>query len=289
MPERHSKTIQFFLPEGEPRGIRIAEVTSRLVQAVFVPRDKLSEAGDRPELRGVGVYFLFGQPEDAAKPICYVGEADDCYLRLRRHNVSKDFWQQAIAIVSRTRSFTKSHVRYLEWYCIQKAREMGRYTLDNATNSGEPFVTEPMRADLMDAFETLNMLTSALGFPVVEPRPKAEAREIFYIKGKDAEGKGQMVEDGFAVLVGSRGRAALVPSAADWLVANRKELRESGIVQEDGNQLVFVEPYTFRTPSTAAIALLGRHVNGWTAWKSKAGKTLDELKRQQPDQPSDDE
>lgn len=30
----------------------------------------------------------------------------------------------------------------------------------------------------------------------------------------------------------------------------------------------------------AAIALIGRTTNGWTKWKSKDGKTLDELKRQ---------
>jgi hypothetical protein len=53
--------------------------------------------------------------------------------------------------------------------------------VDNATESGEPFTTEPMRADLMDAFETLNILTSALGFPVVEARPKAEGAEVFHV------------------------------------------------------------------------------------------------------------
>lgn len=31
------KTIQIFLPSGDPRGIRIAEVTTRIVQVVEVP------------------------------------------------------------------------------------------------------------------------------------------------------------------------------------------------------------------------------------------------------------
>jgi len=93
MPEKLAKTIQFFLPEGEPRGIRIAEITTRIVQAVLVPRSKLAEAGNRPELKGVGIYFLFGQPEDAAKPMVYVGEAEDCYTRLKQQNAEKEFWQ----------------------------------------------------------------------------------------------------------------------------------------------------------------------------------------------------
>jgi len=47
------KTIQIYCPSGEPRGVRIAEITTRIVQAVVVPRAKLEEALNRPELAGV--------------------------------------------------------------------------------------------------------------------------------------------------------------------------------------------------------------------------------------------
>lgn len=46
MNDRRPQTIQFFLPQGEPRGIRIAEITTRIVQAVLVPRSKLPEAAN---------------------------------------------------------------------------------------------------------------------------------------------------------------------------------------------------------------------------------------------------
>jgi len=36
-----------------------------------------------------------------------------------------------------------------------------------------------------------------------------------------------------------------------------------GQLVEDGNQLLFVEPYTYNTPSGAAIAVFGRNANGW--------------------------
>lgn len=32
------RTIQIFLPDGNPRGVRIAEITSRNVKVVLVPR-----------------------------------------------------------------------------------------------------------------------------------------------------------------------------------------------------------------------------------------------------------
>ena len=59
--------------------IRIADITTRMVQAMVVPRSKLAEAAKRDELKNVGVYFLFGEPEDAARPVVYIGEAEDCY------------------------------------------------------------------------------------------------------------------------------------------------------------------------------------------------------------------
>lgn len=36
------QTIQIYLPGGDPRGIRVAEVTTRIVQVVEVPRSLLS-------------------------------------------------------------------------------------------------------------------------------------------------------------------------------------------------------------------------------------------------------
>ena len=58
------------------RSLRIAEVTSRTVQAVQVPRSKLKVAKGHEEVQRVGVYFLFGEPEgETGKPPAYIGEA----------------------------------------------------------------------------------------------------------------------------------------------------------------------------------------------------------------------
>ena len=56
------KTIQIYIPDGSPRGIRIAEITSRTVQAILIPRSNLEDAFARDELNSVGVYFLIGNP-----------------------------------------------------------------------------------------------------------------------------------------------------------------------------------------------------------------------------------
>lgn len=52
MSDTRPKTIQIFLPNGNPQGIRVARIISRTVQAVEIPRKKLKKAGNREEARG---------------------------------------------------------------------------------------------------------------------------------------------------------------------------------------------------------------------------------------------
>ena len=53
------QTIQIFLPNGNPRGLKIAELTNRLIKAIYFPRKLFNEAISRSELKNVGLYFLF--------------------------------------------------------------------------------------------------------------------------------------------------------------------------------------------------------------------------------------
>ena len=279
MTNPQAKTIQIFLPAGEPRGIRIAEFTIRTVQAVLIPRSELSEAKKRSELDQIAVYFLFGDSDDSAKPIVYIGQTGDVRKRLDYHNSNKDFWRTAVLGISRTQNFTQAHIRYLEWYCVKKAKEIGRYALNNDQTPGKPFVTEPMEADILDAFETLSTLLSTLGYPVFEPFIKDEAVEQFFLKGKDAEATGELVEDGFVVRAGATVRKEIVASATDSVTPMRAKLIEGGVMVEENGQYRFTQDYLFNTPSGAAAVVLGRTSNGWVDWKNAEGKTLHDVKR----------
>lgn len=41
------KTLQIFLPEGTPAGIQVAELTTRIIQAVSVPKTRLQDFIER--------------------------------------------------------------------------------------------------------------------------------------------------------------------------------------------------------------------------------------------------
>lgn len=76
-------------------------------------------------------------------------------------------------------------------------------------------------------------------------------------------------------------RIVQVPSIAGTSDANfRDKLITDGVMMVEGETVVFTKDHKFRSPSMAAVAVLGRTANGWQEWKDKDGKTLDAVKRQ---------
>jgi len=276
-----ARTIQIFLPDGNARSIRIADITSRTVQAIQIPRNKLKDAGVRKEVQNVGIYFLFGDETEVAKPLVYIGEAENCYDRLLQHNkdTKKDFWRVAVVFTSKTSSFTKAHGKYLEWFCLSAARDADRYKIDQTTPS-KPFVSESMEADLLDNVDAIRVLLSTLGFPLLETiqKPKSE-KDVLHCKRRDNFGEGEYIDDGFVVFKGSKASLKESPGSHTWIANLRNGLKESGVLKQEGTHLIFQSDYVFHSPSAAAGAVFGSHANGWTEWKNKDGKTLDELKR----------
>ncbi|MFN4764595.1 GIY-YIG nuclease family protein [Gillisia sp. Q332] len=274
------QTIQIFLPDGSPTSIREAELTNRLVKAILFPRNKLQEVSKRDQINNTGIYFLFGTKEDVAKPIVYIGEGECCYNRIQSHNRNKDFWTHCVVITTKTNEYTKTDGKYLEHHSIKIAAQVGRYELDNDTGSRRTSISESREHDLLDNFETAKILLATLGYPIFEEKRKITSEnEMFFYKGKTTHAVGHLVDDGYIVLKGSKALLLETPAASSWVIGLRKKLREQNVLKEVNNYLVFQEDYIFSSPSAAASAVKGRNSNGWTSWKNKEGKTLDEIKR----------
>lgn len=279
----HPQTIQIFLPDGNPRGIKIAEITNRTIKAILFPRNQFEAILQRPELANVGFYFLFGVADNGHE-MAYIGEAEDCAERLKQHQRNKDFWNYAVVIISQTHAFTKTHVKYLEYVAIKKAGEINRYELDNSAVPNKPHITESMEADAEDCFEIAKVLLSTLGFPLFDSVAREVVAsapvDVYKLKGNGVEAEGSLVDDGFVVFKDSRAKATTVPSCHNFLINLRNELVQNGILVQDGEAYRFTEDYIFSSPSTAGGVILGRSTNGWTKWRNVNGKTLDEMKRQ---------
>ena len=279
------KTIQIFLPIGDPRGIRIAEITTRIVQLIEVPRSLLPDFLKMPESDQVALYFLFSEEEDGSGRKVYVGQTGDLRARLAKHHKEKEFWEKVLVLISRTNSLTQTHALFLEWYSIREAKKSGRYSTENGNEGSKPHTPAPLEADCFEIFETGHTLLATLGYPIFDPVAKssvsAKPDEFFYCKASGADGRGMYTEEGFVVLKGSVGRkenvASLKGTSGERL---RNRLIESGVMRVKDDTVVFEKDHLFRSPSMAALSLMGRTTNGWMDWKNKDGQTLDALKRQ---------
>jgi hypothetical protein len=54
-------------------------------------------------------------------------------------------------------------------------------------------------------------------------------------------------------------------------------VRKDAVVEIDGDHLLFLSDYLFKSLSTAASVVLGRSANGRTEWKDANGRTVAEI------------
>ena len=269
--------------------MRVAEITTRIVRVIEVPRSQLADFLKMPEAQQVGVYFLMGELSEAGLPRTYIGQSGSVGKRLEQHHQNKDFWNRAFVVISLTNSLTQTHGLFLEWLAIAEATKAGRYGLENGNTGSQPYTPAPLQADCHEIHETAATLLATLGQPIFEPLTSAPTAkgivELFYCKGSGADGVGEYTTEGFVVHKGSKGRAEIVPS----IQGTSHERMRSQLITEDvltenagsaGSMLVFTRDHLFSSPSTAAMAVMGRSANGWVEWKTASGKTLDEVKRQ---------
>jgi hypothetical protein len=237
------QTIQIYLPAGDPRGVRVAEITTRIVRVIEIPRSQLQDFLKMPEAQQVGLYFLIGELSEAGLPRTYIGQSGNVGKRLAQHNQEndrgKDFWNRALVVVSITNSLTQTHALFLERFAIGQAAKAGRYSLENGNTGARPHTPAPLEADCHEIHETAATLLATLGQPIFEPLSNTTAsagpKELFYCKSSDADGVGEYTSEGFVVLKGSKGRAEVTPSIRGTSNERlRKQLVSEGIMSPLG-------------------------------------------------------
>ena len=303
-----AKTIQIYLPKGNPRGLRLAEMTTRTVRLIEIPRIHIDDFFAMPEANQVGLYFLVGDTDSIDKPLLYIGQTGDLKRRLNQHH-EKDFWTRAFVMLSTNNSMTQTHALYMEHKAIATAIEVGRYEIKNGNTGNRPHTPDPLKADCEERFYTLDVLLSTLGQPIFETlsisEHKAYSTElasivnsddqvttnieiptieltppVFYYKVKDGDAQGYYDDDGFVILAGSLIRKVQTPSAPPFVTRLKENLLGSGkLIAVNDKSYKLTENQLFKTPSGASALVSGRSTNGWIEWKNEAGQTLDSIYR----------
>ncbi|MBB3107478.1 putative GIY-YIG superfamily endonuclease [Psychrobacter luti] len=306
-----AKTIQIYLPKGNPRGLRLAEMTTRTVRLIEIPRIHIDDFFAMPEANQVGLYFLIGDTDSIDKPLLYIGQTGDLKRRLNQHH-EKDFWTRAFVMLSTNNSMTQTHALYMEHKAIATAIEVGRYEIKNGNTGNRPHTPDPLKADCEELFYTLDVLLSTLGQPIFESlsinNKSANSNEIspiidtknticigtnltqisstqleptlFYCKTHGTSAKGYYDDDGFVVLSGSLINKRTTASASSWAINKRKEMLSANeLIEYDSELYELIENLLCKTPSGGSDFVLGSSSNGWKIWKNQAGQTLDSIYR----------
>ncbi|RMG28929.1 MAG: GIY-YIG nuclease family protein [Bacteroidetes bacterium] len=282
---KFGKTIKLFLIDGEPNGRMTCELSNWTGKAYKIPRIKVKDCTDRPDLINPGVYLLFGKDENG-KELVYIGEAESVYKRLSQHLTQKDFWNEAIIFISKDENLNKAHIKYLESRLFEIAKAVNRYQIENNTTPTQSSISESDKAEMEEFIQNIKILVNTLGHKVFEEKrviksSKEEAKETFLIKAaRGANARGKPTADGFVAYKGSQIADPTVPSMADSFKKLRERLIESGVIEKQHASYKFTEDYIFSSPSTAATIVMGRNANGLTEWKLKDGTALKEYEQE---------
>jgi hypothetical protein len=277
-----SATIKIFLPFGDPKKVRTAEISNWTGKALAAPRIDLDLFLQRQELSKPGVYLLLGVDSSDGSPLAYIGEAEDVGERLKQHKV-KDYWNSIIVFVSKDENLTRAHIRYLEGRIIDAAKTVGRYKIANSNGSGAHLPESDLH-DMEVFLDRITQLLPVLGSeiltPLVKPKEPGQKLSTLTCAIKGAVARGERSPNGFVVFKGSKAVLEDRPSAKTqgaWTVALREKLKGDGSLVQDGDYLVFTKDIEFASPSAAAAVVYGGTAQGPSAWKDSNGKTLKEL------------
>jgi hypothetical protein len=284
MAGMRGRSINIYLPDSNPRGVKICEIQDSIVKAIYSPRSLLDLAFKRPELLDPGIYFLIGRDDELSKPEIYIGEAESLITRIKQHNSTKDFWNLVISFVSEKKNINKAHIKFLESYACEQALIASRSKLQNSILPKLPTLTEQDRDFALGFFDDIKIILATLGFPIFEQAHKKQ-EDRFFCKTKDIKAEGEYTEDGMIVFKNSEAKIA----EASGLSQGIKDLRESLALQKilmlEDDRYIFTEDYLFNSPSAAAATILARSSNGWAEWKDGNNKTLDERFRKELQSP----
>lgn len=286
--ESFGRTIQLFLVDGKPSGLRKATMKG-WTGLIYVSGDStFSDLTAREEVDRTGIYILSGpDPERVGTTRAYIGSGNSVSERIKQSAVKRDFWETAITFTTSDDDLSSGHAEYLEARLIEMALQAGRVLLDNGTqpNPARRRLPEADVANMEQFLANLKIILPVIGLDMLKPQPRAvseagtpvdqrtsgEVRfEIRHKSGVQAEA---VEEDGeFIVLEGSEALTHTGSAPHSYVSLKQKLIEDGVLVPEAGGKMCFVRAYAFSKPSAAAAIVLDRSSNGRIEWKVKGSK-----------------
>lgn len=269
----NKQVLQFILEEENPNGIIECSVDDWFGISYKVPRNKLKEASSLDYINNTGVYILFGDDENTAEKIAYIGEAEDIYNRLSQHNKNKDFWNECIIFVSKDNSLNKAHIKYIEHELYEMSKKANRYIIKNESNPTKSSLSNADEIRAEKFVSKIKIIANMFGYKLfisLVDKNDEEDKILHLINNGIEYAKGLLTDEGFVILKGSKVKEGVFDSLSPSLNGFFNKERSSTDLVDN----VYINDHLFSSPSMAAIAILGRNANGYTEWKNKDNVSL---------------
>ena len=101
----------------------------------------------------------------------------------------------------------------------------------------------------------------------------------FLIKNSLVDAAGEYSNGVFVLYKGSKCSREESEALSKTHQEQRHSLLAAGVLRIEGSHLIVVKDHEFNTPSAAGVVVLGQENNGWIVWKTKYGRTLDDVFR----------
>ena len=272
-----SKKLEIIYHNGQPDGIRSIRRHLSTMTTYVIPRPLLSEAKKLSGINRPGIYYLISENDDNKIAQIYIGQTRNGVVRLDDHNRSKDFWNKAIMFLADNKTFSLDMISGLEAYAIGKAHDSKRYKVENSVNPKYE-IDEYDLPLIEEVYEEIQFIMATQGYKMDNSKVTLNEANTLHTTRNGILAFGVYDGEHFEVLEGSEidiGRKCISPT----LEKQRQTAFANGnIICIDGKHKLTVS-VSFTSPSSASTFVLGGSTNGWTEWKDKDGKTLDELYR----------
>ena len=272
-----SKKLEIIYHNGQPDGIRSIRRHLSTMTTYVIPRPLLSEAKKITGINRPGIYYLINENDENNIAQIYIGQTRNGVVRLDDHNRSKDFWNKAIMFLADNKTFSLDMISGLEEYAIMKAHESNRYKVENSVKPKYE-IDEYDLPSIEEVYEEIQFIMATQGYKMDNAKISMNEADIFQTSRKGIVARGVYGGDKFQVLEGSEINLEK-PVNIEKYNRQRKELYEKGDIVKQSDKYILNVTLEFNTPSGASDFVLGGSTNGWTEWKNKGGKTLDEVYR----------
>lgn len=171
-----SYTIQILVVDGKQDGIKLY---NRPVdwsgEIITFPRHMTKDLKGYVSEDTNGIYVLWAKLNNAYE--IYVGKSDDILNRLKNHLDQKDFWTNALIMVSGNNILNSAHVGWLEHVLVQKVSEVSRHKVHNGNKPRNPKLNLQDQTLAQNFLDRLEGMLPIIGLPLFEENLEDEKIE----------------------------------------------------------------------------------------------------------------